>query len=320
MPGENQQEYWQVEVGGQIYDAVLAELPDWINEGSLLPSDKIRKGRLRWIEARMVPALVPFFNAKEKGEPLPVVQTYTKAGNAVDSEVISDIENKEAGRSNPADRAKLSQPPIVQNASAPNPGNSAACCSIHLDTPAFYVCGSCGGAFCKACPKSFGGEVKICPNCDSLCKTIGQAAEAQKRATSHAASAAEGFGTADFFRAMAHPFRFKPSLIFGAVMFMFFTLGQSASGIGGIFMVGASIFCVMLANMLTFGVLANTVQNFTQGRLDADLCRPLTISPFGMTCFIRFSLVLASTFLHSAPSYWCWLSVCTSCSARRASR
>ncbi len=79
MTRENQSEMWQVEVGGQIYEAALGELPEWIGEGSLQPGDKVRKGNLRWIEARKVPALIPFFNASAMGEPMPVVQTYTQA-------------------------------------------------------------------------------------------------------------------------------------------------------------------------------------------------------------------------------------------------
>jgi hypothetical protein len=63
------------------YEAAFAELGDWIGEGSLLPQDKVRKGNLRWIEARRVPNLVPFFNAKEQGLPMPVMFSTTEAGS-----------------------------------------------------------------------------------------------------------------------------------------------------------------------------------------------------------------------------------------------
>ena len=82
MNEDTRNEIWQVEVGGTIYEAALAELPEWIGEGSLQPADKVRKGNLRWIEARKVPALLPFFNARERGEPMPVVQTITDASAA----------------------------------------------------------------------------------------------------------------------------------------------------------------------------------------------------------------------------------------------
>src|SRR5687768_16511524 len=79
MPESNANEVWQVDVNGTVYDAAFSELPEWIDGGSLLPGDKVRKGNLRWIEARRVPSLVPFFNAKEQGLPLPVVVTTTDA-------------------------------------------------------------------------------------------------------------------------------------------------------------------------------------------------------------------------------------------------
>src|SRR5829696_412746 len=70
-------EVWQVEVGGQVYETVFGELAEWIDQGSLQPGDKVRKGNLRWIEARRVPSLTPFFNAKEQGLPMPVVVSTT---------------------------------------------------------------------------------------------------------------------------------------------------------------------------------------------------------------------------------------------------
>src|SRR5678815_4284403 len=90
---QNLNEVWQVEVGGQVYEAPFAELGDWIGEGSLLPDDKVRRGNLRWIEARRVPNLIPFFNAKEQGLPMPVIFSTTEAevGEPVDQSV--SVEN-----------------------------------------------------------------------------------------------------------------------------------------------------------------------------------------------------------------------------------
>ncbi|HSU26612.1 MAG TPA: hypothetical protein VLI65_11555, partial [Pyrinomonadaceae bacterium] len=79
MSQQNLQEIWQIEVGGQVYEAAFGELGEWIAEGSLQPEDKVRKNNLRWIEARKVPNLIPFFNAKEKGTGMPVVVNTTDA-------------------------------------------------------------------------------------------------------------------------------------------------------------------------------------------------------------------------------------------------
>lgn len=59
-------EMWQINIGGQIYEADFEAMTQWILEGSLLPQDKVRLGNLRWIEARKVPALVPIFSALER--------------------------------------------------------------------------------------------------------------------------------------------------------------------------------------------------------------------------------------------------------------
>ena len=263
---------WQVEVGGQIYDAPLAELPEWIDEGSLQPEDKVRKGNLRWIEARKVPSLVPFFNARANGEPMPFARTITDAalpeGGHTESQAI---ESKPATAQTLA--ANTIQTTIAEGSDQPMTAAVPAVpgqCSVHPERASAYVCNSCETEFCKVCPRSYGGEVRICPECGSLCTDARKAAENSKRAAVGAAAGDEQFGFSDLGRAFAHPFRFKPSLVFGGLMFMFFTLGQSASALGGMFFVVAAIFCGMLANMLTFGVLANTVENFTQGRLDAD--------------------------------------------------
>lgn len=271
MTLENPSEIWQVEVGGQIYEASLAELPEWISEGSLQPEDKVRKGNLRWIEARKVPTLIPFFNARANGEPIPVVQTTTDASLKPDEQAPHEDVQGNTGKITPTaaqTEASLTSPQNVTVAKAAiktAPGH----CVNHHEQRAVYVCSQCGSEFCKLCPRSYGG-VRICPECGAFCNSADKVAESARRAAVDNGLGSEPFGFADFSRALAYPFRFRASLIFGGLMFMLFSFGQMASSIGGIILIGASIICFMLANMLWFGVLTNTVENFTQGRLDAD--------------------------------------------------
>lgn len=56
----------------------------------------------------------------------------------------------------------------------------------------------------------------------------------------------------------------------GALMFMFFSVGQGVAGFGGIFMMFGAMMCFMMANTLSFGIMANTVENFSQGKLDEN--------------------------------------------------
>jgi len=110
----------------------------------------------------------------------------------------------------------------------------------------------------------------VCAACGGMCKAKAEI-EAQRQVGDFRNSAVvAGFGFADLGEAIAYPFKFKTSLFFGALMFMVFSLGRVASSFGGIQMVAASLFCLMLANMLAFGVLSNVVESFSQGKIGGN--------------------------------------------------
>ena len=293
-------EVWQVDVNGTVYEAAFGELPEWIDGGSLLPGDKVRKGNLRWIEARRVPSLVPFFNAKEKGEPMPVVVSVTEAP----TEPVAF----EAAETLPT--ADIFPVNVEATTGVFDPSR----CALHLDLESFYLCDGCASGFCKACPNSYGGTVKICPLCGAMCRPASEVKTTQQKMLLQSAAVDEGFGIADFVTALGHPFNYKTSLFFGAALFALFTLGQSAASLGGIFLMVSALFCMMLSNMLSFGVLSNTVDNFIQGKLDAnfmpdfenfeiwdDIVHPFFLSiaaylvsfgPFLLTLAVGFYLVV----------------------------
>jgi len=201
---------WQVEVGGQIYEADADELPSWVADGSLRPDDKVRKANLRWIEAGKVPFLMPLFDANAV---LPL-QSRSRAGTPVSAAPKVTVKTADHGIpfSESAARDLLKAGPA-----APNTHSDPAWRSAH-----------------------FKGSIS------------------------------QGFGMADFVSALTHPLQFKVSLFFGAVMFTAFSLGQSVSALSGMFLFAASMTCLMLANMLTFGVLANTVEKFSRGDIYAN--------------------------------------------------
>ena len=295
-------EIWQVDVNGTVYEAAFGELPEWIEGGSLLPGDKVRKGNLRWIEARRVPSLIPFFNAKEKGEPLPVIVSVTEAQPdpiTVEPEI---------------DRSAVQLVPDVGPIAAPSSAFDPTRCAIHSELESFFLCDGCANGFCKACPHSYGGTVKVCPMCGAMCRPAAEVKATQEVILKHSELVDQGFGIADFFTALGHPFNFKASLFFGALLYAFFTLGQSAASLGGIFLFVSALFCLMFANMLSFGVLSTTVDNFIQGNLDAnfmpnfedfeiwdDIVHPFFLSiaaylvsfgPFLLTLAVGFYLVV----------------------------
>ena len=264
MDAQTDAEIWEVEVNGEIYQADFAELTSWVADGALQPEDKVRRGNLRWIEAGKVPVLTAFFNAKATGQPPPTVTVAgaKPAEEETPAPAVAETFTNIAATS----IFELAIPTQPQKTVQQDPTR----CSVHADAESFYTCLSCNGKFCKECPSGYGGSVKICPSCGGLCKPIAEIRQAHQTHASHAHAIAGGFGFSDFGEALAYPFRFKTSLFFGAVMFMFFTLGQSATALGGIFMIVAALFCFMLANTLTFGVLANTVENFAQGKVGGN--------------------------------------------------
>ncbi|MBA2737284.1 MAG: hypothetical protein H0U50_10930 [Pyrinomonadaceae bacterium] len=286
------QEIWQVEAGGQIYEARFEELAQWIEEGSLLRQDKVRRGRLRWIEARKVPGLVEFFNEKDS---INFVSSTTVAGQAAEniqssaenySETFSANslpENASAAESFQNVSGFADSPEGFQNernydhshsrtenSGGQNTSQKSEICCVHREAAADYFCDTCANAFCKSCPTSYGGSVKICPFCGAMCRLIKKYEEVQQKHFGYDAAINEGFGFTDFSRALAHPFKFKTSLFFGAILFAVFSFGQSAASIGGTFIMFSAFFCVMASNMLTFGILANTVENFSEGKLETN--------------------------------------------------
>ncbi|MEO6334415.1 MAG: hypothetical protein ABIO91_05460 [Pyrinomonadaceae bacterium] len=320
MSTPDPQEVWQVEVGGQVYEAPFAELGDWIGEGSLQPSDKVRKGNLRWIEARRVPGLVPFFNAKEQGIQLPLTVSTTDAGAAAEA-AAQTVQPVTPETFQPDEVVAFANPePVEHSIALPTESRSGTrspeFCAVHTDLPTVFLCDGCGSGFCKVCPEAYGGSVRICPLCGALCRLLKEVAYKQAETQKRAAAIDKGFGAADFLKALAHPFNFKTSLFFGAIMFAAFSVGQSVTALGGMYMIVAALFCYMLANMLTFGVLANTIDKFAHGDLEAnfmhsfedfelwdDVVHPLFLSiaayvsafgPFAVVLVIGFYLVTSS--------------------------
>jgi hypothetical protein len=308
-------EIWQIDAGGQIYEAKFEEMAQWIFEGSLLPQDMVKRGNLRWIEARKVPALSQFFNAKERGEPPPVFASATEAGGVLEDQAAADF------ALSPTFSANSSQTTVNEtvdniyqnpNQTAPHPFAAAPpdfrqkegwqqnrfsheeqftepappftepaahefnllpaadVCTMHPEMPAAFLCGTCGNGFCKTCPKSYGGSVKICPFCGAMCKSVKEVQEKTQAAADYERDISRGFGAEDFFNALAYPFKYKTSLLVGGFMFALFTIGRGAGSMGSILLVAAGLICWMMANMLWFGVLANTVENFAQGKIGGN--------------------------------------------------
>ena len=284
-------EIWQVDVGGQIYETNFEELTQWIAEGSLLRQDKVKRGNLRWIEAHKVPLLHGFFNAKDLGTAPPVIST-TNAQSVSQSQT-----NNHSAQTFGHHQTIGDFPQVKQNKSFTEITQTRFCL-VHIETKPKYVCETCANVFCAECPQSFGGTVKVCPMCGAMCKLIAEVVENEQQTMAFEQAEREGFGFRDLGRALVYPFKFPASFVFGAIFFGFFSIGQQASSIGGRWLFAASIICWMMANMLTFGILANTVENMLQGKLNRNFMP--SFDDFGLwddvihPLFLNISIYLVS--------------------------
>jgi hypothetical protein len=325
----NQEELWQVDAGGQIYVASFEELKQWVSEGAVLPTDKIRRGNLRWLEAGKVPLLHGAFNARVTGNP-PQVQTNVTHVLPTNDTQINTFVNADPNEqpveikwqqsfSNIEKEQKPVEPSPQQNfANVVPPGKSTAEvpppqatkipnttpqtpptpyttevkqpqktqvhqpkssqtnvhanqneCSIHLGTEAKFVCVSCENLFCRACPKAY-GEVRICPTCGEMCKSLVEVRQKTQQRTNYQNAITQGFGFGDFTNALAFPFKHPASLLIGGVMFAVFSIGQSALNLGALYVAAGGIIGMMLANMIAFACLSNTIDEFSKGNLTAN--------------------------------------------------
>lgn len=125
-------EIWLVNARGRIFEASEDELKQWIAEGAVVGTDLVKRGHLRWLALEKVPALRPLLEAALNTEHECVASSRAPAAKYVSEQ--------------------------------------DGLCYFHPDVEGVFACDVCAFVFCKACPKSFAGNIKICPLCDSLCR------------------------------------------------------------------------------------------------------------------------------------------------------
>src|ERR1700754_607382 len=65
-----QPETWRVSTVEGVFETDLETLKQWILEGCVLPTDKVSKGNLGWIDAGRVPKLKGAFNGEVTPAPI----------------------------------------------------------------------------------------------------------------------------------------------------------------------------------------------------------------------------------------------------------
>lgn len=151
---------WFVESQGQVFEADIEELKQWIAEGAVLPSDRVRRGNLRWLAVEKVPELYSFVNSDDFYAAPPVIATTNISG--FNNE---DFQTQFAF-------AKLTEEAVLQ-------AEAEKICFSHRDVEAVFACDVCKNFFCKTCPNTY-GSVKVCSLCSGLCRPIDEAADIHK--------------------------------------------------------------------------------------------------------------------------------------------
>ena len=228
-----QPELWRVSTVEGIFETDLETLKQWILEGCVLPTDKVTKGNLNWIEAGRVPKLKGAFSG-EMSEPVSnspeiFVDSISAFGNPPGHSTSA------TGWAEPARVVGPSNPSVCQN---------------HPEADPEYVCRMCGAVFCAACPKFVSGKVPVCPSCGDLCREYRAVTEKAARAEFQSS----GFGMEDFVRAIRYPFNHKSALAGGALIYGLLSL----AGFRG----------TVVAGVLLFGCISHVISQVAWGRLN----------------------------------------------------
>jgi len=230
-----QPELWRVSTPEGIFEADLETLKQWISEGCVLPTDKVCKGNLSWIEAGRVPKLKGAFS----GDSAPVPESKT-----ISFETFVESNPAFSNTQSQASSAAWVEPPTVVTP------HSTSGCHNHPDAEPAYVCRMCGAVFCKHCPKFVNGKVPVCPLCGDLCREYKAVVEKAARVQLQSS----GFGLEDFIRAIRYPFQHKAALIGGALIYAFLLMAGFRGG--------------ALAGVLMFGCISHVINQIAWGRLN----------------------------------------------------
>lgn len=235
-----QVELWRVSTVEGEFETDLETLKQWIVEGCVLPTDKVSKGSLNWIDAGRAPMLKGAFNGEH-------VVTVPSQVSAPSTEPIPKVHR-------PLDHAESFGPPheaLPPTTQAANATVAANACYSHPETPPVYLCRVCNTALCEACPKFVStSKIPLCPLCGDLCKPYEQV----KTKAVNMEFQSSGFGFDDFGRAIRYPFQHKTALLCGAIMYGLLLLAGFRGSV--------------IAYVIMFGCMSHVISQVAWGRLN----------------------------------------------------
>jgi hypothetical protein len=234
-------EKWRVNTVEGIFETDLETLKQWIREGCVLPTDKVSKGNLSWIDAGRAPMLRSTFSG-EPSPPAAAIAVTDLPQTAPPS--VDHLSNNQSGEMVQPERSTAGATVTSRRAT------SAHVCYQHPERATAHVCRSCATSLCEECPKFVGtSKVALCPLCGDLCSVY----EQQRSRALRQEFQSSGFGFADLGRALTYPLQHKIALLFGASLYGFCLL----AGLRG----------RVIASVIMFGCISHVISQVAWGRL-----------------------------------------------------
>jgi uncharacterized membrane protein len=279
-------EIWQVLTRDGVFQADLPTLKQWVGEGLLQPTDKVRKGALKWIEAGRAPMLRRIFSGEEQVAVEEQTPEHPRPANDLglpgdDLDAGFAAETSTAGAQAKWDGAGQWSEPVLSGA----PSLSSSC-HFHPLQAAMLVCRACSATFCRSCPNKVGAasSVLLCTLCGGFCDPL----ESLTKRLSLYEWQGSGFGLADFGQALAYPFKHLASLLGGALLYGFLLL----AGLRG----------QLLAYALVFGCISLVVRRVGYGKLDRDFLPDFSEFSFWDDVIVPCTLGLGVTIVTLGPT------------------
>jgi hypothetical protein len=274
-------ETWQVMCADGTFETDLEGLKEWVAEGRIQATDKVRKGNLRWIEAGRAPVL------RQSFEPVMAWQGTPLGGIPVSEAVPVETAQAEPQGAEFTEESFAEEHDEQHHAAFDSFVESRALqakdCYFHVGVEPKYICGSCAGTFCADCTK-FTSKIPICALCGELCRPYEEVREKSARRLQRSA----GFGFVDFSTALSYPFKNLVGLLCGAFLYALLQLG----GLKG----------QLLAYAILFGCISIVINKMVMGRMDGNFLPDLSAFSFWDDVVMPMILGLGVTIITIGPA------------------
>ena len=254
----NSQLIWKVQVQDRVYEAHKDELIEWIQEGAVLPTDRVQRGNLKWLAASRVPEFARLFSKPPEFENTGITVEVTHSdGSAISAQLESASDEAQVAETDRTGPNSDQSDALDLNA------DSLKHCAFHPSRPTAFICDICRVTYCNLCPNRY-GAVRLCPSCGGLCTTYenllagGRPQGAMNRPyarrdieSDDAAHDKFGIGVREVISALKFPFQSPKQLAVSVVLYVVAALGISSA------LTGVLMGLILGAASLGFAILTS---------------------------------------------------------------